>query len=144
MAGMKQAVKPGGLLLLQGYTPKQLEYRTGGPSAVENLYTEALLREIFADWEILLLHEHEDLIDEGRGHAGRSALIDLVVRKSGLSLRSDAVLQPRHLNAPDEISPSSRRALADFLLSYFAAADHKNVCVFDVKADGKEFHSNVS
>lgn len=81
MAGMKQAVKPGGLLLLQGYTPKQLEYRTGGPSAVENLYTQTLLREIFADWEIVLLHEHEDLVDEGRGHAGRSALIDLVARK---------------------------------------------------------------
>jgi cyclopropane fatty-acyl-phospholipid synthase-like methyltransferase len=81
MAGMKQAVKPGGLLLLQGYTPKQLEYRTGGPSAVENLYTEALLREMFADWEIVLLHEHEDLIDEGLGHTGRSALIDLVARK---------------------------------------------------------------
>ena len=81
MAGMKQAVKPGGLLLLQGYTPKQLEYRTGGPSAVENLYTEALLREMFADWEIVLLHEHEDLMEEGSAHAGHSALIDLVARK---------------------------------------------------------------
>ena len=81
LAGMKQAVKPGGLLFLQGYTPKQLEYGTGGPSAVENLYTEALLREIFSDWEIALLHEHEDLIDEGRGHSGRSALIDLIARK---------------------------------------------------------------
>ena len=81
LAGMKQAVKPGGLLFLQGYTPKQLEYGTGGPSAVANLYTEALLREIFSDWEIVLLHEHEDLIDEGRGHSGRSALIDLIARK---------------------------------------------------------------
>ena len=81
LAGMKQAVQPGGLLFLQGYTPKQLEYRTGGPSAVENLYTEALLREIFSDWKIVLLHEHEDLIDEGRGHSGRSALIDLIARK---------------------------------------------------------------
>lgn len=81
LAGMKQAVKPGGLLLLQGYTPKQLEYRIGGPSAVENLYTEALLREMFADWEIVLLHEHEDLMEEGSAHAGRSALIDLVARK---------------------------------------------------------------
>ena len=81
LAGMKQAVKPGGLLFLQGYTPKQLEYRTGGPSAVENLYTEVLLRETFADWEIVLLHEHEDLIEEGSAHAGRSALIDLVARK---------------------------------------------------------------
>ncbi|MGB9194638.1 MAG: class I SAM-dependent methyltransferase [Azonexus sp.] len=85
LAGMKQAVKPGGLLFLQGYTPKQLEYGTGGPSAVENLYTEALLREIFSDWEIVLLHEYEDLIDEGRGHSGHSALIDLIARKPATS-----------------------------------------------------------
>ncbi len=78
---MKQAVKPGGFLLLQGYTPKQLDYRTGGPSAVENLYTEALLRALFADWEIVLLREHEDILDEGTAHRGRSALIDLVARK---------------------------------------------------------------
>ena len=84
LAGMKQAVKPSGLLFLQGYTPKQLEYGTGGPSAVENLYTEALLREIFSDWEIVLLHEHEDLIEEGRGHSGRSALIDLIARKPAI------------------------------------------------------------
>lgn len=81
LAGMKQAVKPGGILLLQGYTPKQLEYRTGGPSAVENLYTEGILRQAFADWEIVLLREHEDMISEGLAHAGRSALIDLVARK---------------------------------------------------------------
>ena len=81
IAGMQQAVKPGGLLFLQGYTPKQLEYRTGGPSAVENLYTEAMLRELFSEWEIVLLNEHEDLIEEGNAHSGRSALIDLIARK---------------------------------------------------------------
>lgn len=81
LAGMKQAVKPGGVLLLQGYTPKQLEFRTGGPSALENLYTEAMLREEFADWEIVLLREYEDTITEGTAHVGRSALIDLVARK---------------------------------------------------------------
>jgi len=81
LAGMQQSVKPGGVLLLQGYTPKQLEFGTGGPSAVENLYTAALLRQVFADWEIILLREYEDTIAEGTAHAGRSALIDLVARK---------------------------------------------------------------
>ncbi len=81
LAGMKQAVRAGGLLFLQGYTPKQLEYRTGGPSALENLYTAEMLSELFADWEIVLLREHEDTIMEGSAHAGRSALIDLVARK---------------------------------------------------------------
>jgi len=69
--------------LLQGYTPRQLEYKTGGPSQAENLYTEALLRKGFADMEILHLCEHDDIISEGKGHSGMSALIDLVARKSG-------------------------------------------------------------
>jgi SAM-dependent methyltransferase len=80
-AGVKKALKPGGLLLLQGYRPKQLEYKTGGPPIAENLYTEELLRAAFADLEILALVSHDDEIHEGRGHAGMSALIDLVARK---------------------------------------------------------------
>jgi len=79
--GLKRSLKPGGLLLLQGYTPRQLEYRTGGPSQVENLYTEAMLREAFADMEILHLAEHDSVLNEGSGHCGTSALIDLVARK---------------------------------------------------------------
>jgi cyclopropane fatty-acyl-phospholipid synthase-like methyltransferase len=79
--GMKRSLKQGGLLLLQGYTPRQLEYRTGGPSQVENLYTEALLREAFADMDILHLAEHDSVLNEGSGHSGTSALIDLVARK---------------------------------------------------------------
>jgi cyclopropane fatty-acyl-phospholipid synthase-like methyltransferase len=80
-AQLKRLLKPGGLLLLQGYTPRQLDYKTGGPSQVENLYTEAMLREAFANIDILHLSEHDDIIREGSGHSGMSALIDVVVRK---------------------------------------------------------------
>lgn len=79
--GMKRALKPGGYLLMQGYTPKQLEYRTGGPSAVENLYTADMLCEAFAELEIIELREYEDVLEEGAGHRGHSALIGLVARK---------------------------------------------------------------
>lgn len=79
--GMRRALKPGGLLLLEGYRPEQLVYRTGGPSAVENLYTEALLREAFGDFAILQLDAYDAAIEEGAGHAGASALIDLVAQK---------------------------------------------------------------
>lgn len=78
---MLRALKPGGLLILQGYRPKQLEYRTGGPSSVENLYTAETLREEFSGTEILHLAEHDDEICEGAGHCGMSALVDLVARK---------------------------------------------------------------
>lgn len=81
--GMIRTVKPGGLILLHGYTPKQLDFGTGGPRAVENLYTEDLLREAFAGLEFLELQSYEVEIDEGPGHSGMSALIDMVARKPG-------------------------------------------------------------
>lgn len=74
-------LKPGGILVLQGYTPKQLEYKTGGPPLVSHLYTEALLREAFAGFELLALREYEADLTEGSQHKGRSALIGLVARK---------------------------------------------------------------
>jgi SAM-dependent methyltransferase len=76
-----RSLKPGGLLVLQGYTPRQLEYRTGGPSVLSHLYTEAMLREAFAALEILELREYEAEVSEGLGHHGRSALIGLVARR---------------------------------------------------------------
>lgn len=75
------SLKPGGTLLLLGYTPKQLDYRTGGPPFVSHLYTPELLREAFAELEILALHEYEAEISEGSGHSGNSALIGLVARR---------------------------------------------------------------
>lgn len=78
---MKEVLKPGGLLLLQGYRPEQLTYKTGGPSVEENLYTASMLREAFDDMAILHLAEYDAPIGEGSGHRGMSALIDLVARK---------------------------------------------------------------
>lgn len=78
---MQDLTAPGGRVLLHGYTPKQLEYRTGGPSAVENLYTRELLESAFAGWEMEELVEYEDDVSEGRAHRGRSALIGMVARK---------------------------------------------------------------
>lgn len=80
-ANMVRTLKPGGLLILQGYTPKQLEYKTGGPPLLANLYTEELLREAFADLELLELRMYEDDLAEGQHHLGRSALVGLVARK---------------------------------------------------------------
>lgn len=79
---MKQCLTPGGILLLQGYTPRQLDYGTGGPPVVENMYTEPMLRATFSDMELLYLEEHDTEIHEGVGHHGMSALIDVVARKA--------------------------------------------------------------
>jgi SAM-dependent methyltransferase len=81
--GMKRTLKPGGLLLLEGYRPEQIAYGTGGPRVPEQLYTETLLRQAFADMRILELASYDAEVDEGPGHSGMSALIDLVAVKPG-------------------------------------------------------------
>ena len=80
-AGLERALAPGGLLLLHGYTPAQIAHGTGGPRAVENLYTTALLTRAFTGLETLYLAEYEADLCEGTHHVGRSALIDFVARK---------------------------------------------------------------
>lgn len=82
-AGIRQALKPGGLLMMEGYRPEQLAYGTGGPPVLEHLWDEALLRAAFADFEIVELTSYDAVIEEGAGHKGLSALIDLVARKPG-------------------------------------------------------------
>ena len=79
--GLKAALAPGGRLMLHGYTPEQVEFGTGGPPHAENMYTEALLAEAFGDLRILRHAAYEAVIEEGEGHAGRSALIDLIAER---------------------------------------------------------------
>jgi SAM-dependent methyltransferase len=80
-SGIKRTLKPGGLLLLEGYGLKQLDYKTGGPPDASQLYTRALLQEAFGDFSSFDIREYDADLEEGRRHAGRSALIDLVGRK---------------------------------------------------------------
>jgi SAM-dependent methyltransferase len=78
-----RALRPGGLFLLAGYQDRQLEYGTGGPRVVEQLYTEEQLRAELSAFAIERLSAYDALVKEGRGHAGMSALIDVVARRPG-------------------------------------------------------------
>jgi hypothetical protein len=80
-ASVRRALKPGGLLILQGYTPKQLQYGTGGPKQIAQLYTRAMLEEGFAGMRELRIVEEEREMQEGAGHSGMSAVIGLTARK---------------------------------------------------------------
>lgn len=80
----RQAVaglRPGGLFVLEAYTPAQLELRTGGPPTVELLMTLADLREELAGLEFLQAREIERDVVEGRLHTGRGAVVQIVARK---------------------------------------------------------------
>ena len=76
-----KATKAGGLFILQGYTPKQLEYKTGGPSLIEHLYTEELIRDLSKEFQILELVSYEKELSEGPRHTGMSAILGLIAQK---------------------------------------------------------------
>jgi SAM-dependent methyltransferase len=80
-AGMRRALKPGGLLIVVGYTPKQLDYGTGGPKDLAHLYTRTMLEETFGDFADLSITEEEMELQEGAGHSGMSAVIGLTGRR---------------------------------------------------------------
>lgn len=74
-------LRPGGVLILEAYTPRQLDFGTGGPKVAELLCSlEGLTRELDGlEW--LVAHETEREIHEGKYHTGRSAVVQLVGRK---------------------------------------------------------------
>ena len=73
---MRKTLKPGGLMIIQGYTPKQLQYGTGGPSQIENLYTRVMLEEAFRGFRDVKIVEEEVDMHEGTSHGGMSAVIN--------------------------------------------------------------------
>jgi hypothetical protein len=80
-AGMQRALKPGGLLIIQGYTPRQLHYGTGGPKQHDQLYTLPMLQEAFRGLRDMRIVEEETEMQEGSAHAGMSAVIGMTARK---------------------------------------------------------------
>jgi SAM-dependent methyltransferase len=79
--GMRRTLKPGGLLIVQGYTPKQLVYGTGGPGKLEHLYTREMLEQAFTGFKDMRFVEEEREMHEGARHSGMSAVIGLTAIK---------------------------------------------------------------
>jgi SAM-dependent methyltransferase len=80
-AGMRKALKKNGVLIIQGYTPKQLQYGTGGPKELDHLYTRAMLETAFAGFKDMVFTEEELEMHEGTSHGGMSAVIGMTARK---------------------------------------------------------------
>jgi len=75
-------LRPGGAFVLEAYTPGQLRYETGGPRVEELLMRLEDVRGELAPLEFEIAHEIERDIHEGRGHTGRSAVVQVFGRKS--------------------------------------------------------------
>jgi cyclopropane fatty-acyl-phospholipid synthase-like methyltransferase len=78
---MLRALKPGGVLIMEAFTPDQLRYKTGGPPVKEMLYTAEMLRQEFREMEILLLEERLTDLSEGSHHRGKSSVVRLILKR---------------------------------------------------------------
>lgn len=76
-----RALKPGGVLLLESYIPRQLAFGTGGPPVADMMMTEAIALEFFGDLDIERLEELERTVVEGPGHTGQAAVLQLIARR---------------------------------------------------------------
>ncbi len=75
------ALRPGGCLILEAYTPKQLQYKTGGPPNAAMMMDINSLREELGGLEFELAQEVVRDIHEGRLHNGTGATVQLIARK---------------------------------------------------------------
>lgn len=80
---MFNALKPGGVLILEAFTPEQLKYKSGGPPVVEMLYTAEMLRADFDVAKPLLLEEVVVELAEGKYHRGPASVVRLVLSRHG-------------------------------------------------------------
>lgn len=76
-----RALRPGGVLLLEHYHPRQLGYGTGGPSDPTMMLTLAELDQAFSGWDRLHTFEGERVVIEGSGHGGKSYVTQAILRK---------------------------------------------------------------
>ena len=69
---------PGGVFVLEAYTPRQLEFGTGGPQDAGLLMSLAMLQEELQGLALPIAQEVKRYIHEGRYHKGLSSVVQVV------------------------------------------------------------------
>ena len=70
-----------GLVIIEGFSKAQLQYKSGGPPAYDLLFSESELLEDFAGLRSLGLETRLAILDEGHYHKGKASLISGVFQK---------------------------------------------------------------
>jgi len=76
-----RGLQPGGVYILEAYTPTQLTRFTGGPRDEDSLMTAELLRAELAGLEFEILREVDRMVHEGNAHNGPSFTVQVLARK---------------------------------------------------------------
>ena len=85
LAGIPAALKPGGTLIMECYTPDQIHNGTGGPPVPGPMYSQKLLADAFD--QHLLVERNEELerdVVEGKYHTGKASVVQFIGKKADL------------------------------------------------------------
>jgi SAM-dependent methyltransferase len=80
-AAVVRGLRPGGIFILESYTPRQCGRGTGGPSSPELMLTVDLLTIELAGLEFLHAQELERKVCEGAYHTGLASVVQLLARR---------------------------------------------------------------
>jgi SAM-dependent methyltransferase len=80
-AAVARGLRPGGVFVLEAYTPRQFGRGTGGPPSPEMLVSLDDLTEELAGLEFLHALELEREVREGLYHTGLASVVQLVARR---------------------------------------------------------------
>jgi SAM-dependent methyltransferase len=81
LQGIARTLRPGGLVVIEGFGIRQMGYRSGGPGILEHLYTPSMLQAAFEGWEALASRDADVTLSEGSGHEGPGHVVSMVFRK---------------------------------------------------------------
>ncbi|MEI6764742.1 MAG: class I SAM-dependent methyltransferase [Bacteroidota bacterium] len=73
-------LKPGGMLILEGFSKEQTKFNSGGPRDASMLFSESELKEILSDMNILELATIETTLQEGNYHEGKASVVRLFAK----------------------------------------------------------------
>jgi len=76
-----QGLQPGGVMLLEAYTPRQLDYKTGGPPSEEMMMDGVSLMGELKGLDFRYIKELTREIHEGEFHNGEGAVVQLLATK---------------------------------------------------------------
>ena len=78
---VEKGLKIGGMFVMEMFTPRQLEFGTGGPSIVEMMVNEEIIRKELKGFDYKVLIERDRDIIEGNAHSGKCAVVQLLAIK---------------------------------------------------------------
>lgn len=74
-------LKPGGIVLIEGFSKEQIKYNTGGPGRIDLLFSKKEIKSDFNSLTEVDIRIEEILLDEGEFHQGKASVLRMIGKK---------------------------------------------------------------